>query len=134
MYWVEVYPRATLAHAAGGGAGRRRPGMREQLFERVPSVIMTSATLAIGGEASFDFFKSRVGLTQAAAQALGSPFDYQRQATLVLLRGVPDPSSEKAAVRAPRAGIDTPLRARAAMATLSCCSPITRCCARPPPN
>ncbi len=47
-------------------------------------------------QSSFDFFKSRVGLTQAVGQSLGSPFDYQRQATIVLLRGMPDPSTEKA--------------------------------------
>ena len=83
----------TLLAAAPVDVG---PALREQLFERVPSVIMTSATLAVGGQASFDFFKSRIGLTQAGAQALGSPFDYQRQATLILLRGVPDPTSDKA--------------------------------------
>ena len=77
------------------------PALREELFEKVPTVIMTSATLSVGGSGSskpsFDFFKSRVGLTQSATLALGSPFDYPRQATLVLLEGMPDPTASKAA-------------------------------------
>jgi ATP-dependent DNA helicase DinG len=96
VYWVEATRgrrSRTLLAAAPVDVG---PALREQLFERVPSVIMTSATLAIGAQASFDFFKSRVGLTQSAAQALGRPFDYERQATIVLLRGMPDPTNEKA--------------------------------------
>ena len=55
---------------------------------------MTSATLATAGK--FDFFQSRVGLLQAASLSLGSPFNYQEQAELILLEGMPDPSSEAA--------------------------------------
>jgi ATP-dependent DNA helicase DinG len=77
------------------------PALREELFEKIPTVIMTSATLSVGGSGgskpSFDFFKSRVGLTQADTLALGSPFDYPKQATLVLLEGMPDPTTQKAA-------------------------------------
>ena len=45
------------------------PALREELFGKVPSVIMTSATLTVGRQGSFDFFKSRTGLTQATAPA-----------------------------------------------------------------
>jgi ATP-dependent DNA helicase DinG len=51
---------------------------------------MTSATLATGS-GSFDFFKSRIGLTQSKALCLGSPFNYQEQAELILPEGIPDP-------------------------------------------
>lgn len=37
---------------------------------------------------AFAFFRSRVGLSDARARALGSPFDYRRQMTLVLARGL----------------------------------------------
>ena len=69
------------------------PILRQHLFEQVSTVVMTSATLSTGG-GKFDFFKSRVGLTQADALALGSPFDYRRQAQIVLLDGMPDPSDK----------------------------------------
>ncbi|HEX5444922.1 MAG TPA: helicase C-terminal domain-containing protein, partial [Pirellulales bacterium] len=97
VYWIDVVggkrPRLSLS-AAPIDVG---PVLREHLFDRVPSVIMTSATLAAGRSHSFDFFKTRVGLTQADSRAMGSPFDYRQQATLVLLPDMPDPTQEKAA-------------------------------------
>ncbi len=68
------------------------PALRAELFGKVPSVIMTSATLTVGRQGSFDFFKSRVGLTQATARRWGSPFDYARQVDLILVDGMPDPA------------------------------------------
>ncbi|HXT60092.1 MAG TPA: helicase C-terminal domain-containing protein [Pirellulales bacterium] len=95
VYWIDAVqgrrPRTTLA-AAPIDVG---PVLREQLFGRVPSVIMTSATLAVGAAGSFDFFKSRVGLTQVETLAVGSPFNYREQAQLVLVEGMPDPASQK---------------------------------------
>ena len=93
VYWVDV---------SGGRRGQRvglaatpidvGPILRDQLFAKVPSVIMTSATLATAGQ--FDFFKSRVGLLQSQSLCLGSPFDYHRQAELILLDGMPDPAGK----------------------------------------
>jgi ATP-dependent DNA helicase DinG len=93
VYWIERtksrrgYQRFILC-AAPIDIG---PALREHLFDVVPSVIMTSATLAVGRPASFDHFKARVGLTQAEQLRLGSPFDYQNQADLILVEGMPDP-------------------------------------------
>lgn len=97
VYWVDAAvrrgrERLTLA-AAPVDVG---PALREHLFNQIPTVVMTSATLATGGE-SFDFFKSRVGLTQTETLCLGSPFNYREQAQLILLDGMPDPSSDTAA-------------------------------------
>jgi len=98
VYWLESYegrrgsPRMTLS-AAPVDIGA---AMREQLFDKVPSVIMTSATLSIGRHSTgggFEFFKSRVGLTQCDAVQVGSPFNYREQAELVTLRDMPDPTS-----------------------------------------
>ncbi len=61
------------------------------LFEAVDSVIMTSATLATGGD-DFSYFQSQVGITRCATLCLGSPFDYRRQARLVLVGDMPDPT------------------------------------------
>ena len=95
VYWVEAArtrrgQRISLA-ATPIDIG---PILREHLFNKVPTVIMTSATLATAGK--FDFFQSRVGLLQTASLSLGSPFNYQEQAELILLEGMPDPSSEAA--------------------------------------
>ncbi|MEN6406811.1 MAG: helicase C-terminal domain-containing protein, partial [Thermoguttaceae bacterium] len=99
VYWIEasrgrVRPKVKLA-AAPIDVG---PLLREHLFDRVPTVVMTSATLATGrgrdGHPTFEFFQSRIGLSQAETLALGSPFDYRRQAEIVLLDGMPDPTAD----------------------------------------
>lgn len=105
VYWVE---------RGFSRRGRRRielaaapiavgPILREWLFDKTPTVVLTSATLSIGQKASFDFFKSRIGLTQSDSLRLGSPFDYRRQAELILLDGMPDPADRE---RYDRAAID----------------------------
>lgn len=96
VYWIDAprsrqaRPRITL-WAAPVDVG---PALREQLFQRVPTVVMTSATLAIGKPPTFDFYKSRVGITQATTKQLGSPFDYQEQVELILPQGIPDPREQ----------------------------------------
>ena len=100
VYWVEQTGRRrqnTILAASPIDVG---PLLREELFAKVPSVIMTSATLSVGSSRSgdaapFDFFKSRIGLTQANDIALGSPFDFREQAELVLLKNMPDPTRQK---------------------------------------
>jgi ATP-dependent DNA helicase DinG len=91
VYWAESvmsrrFRRVTLS-AAPIDVG---PILREHLFQKTKSVIMTSATLATAGK--FDFFKSRVGLTQTQSLVLGSPFDYAKQAQIVLPKDMPDPT------------------------------------------
>ena len=99
VYWLDVSARAnrrsrvTLA-AAPIDVG---PALRAQLFGKIPTVIMTSATLATGKPPSFTFFCSRVGLTQAVEQQLGSPFDFRSQAQLILVEGMPEPTAERQA-------------------------------------
>jgi ATP-dependent DNA helicase DinG len=97
VYWVESSwnrrgtPRLTLA-AAPIDVG---PALREQLFQRTKTVILTSATLSTGKRPSFEFFQQRIGLTQCDALRLDSPFDYREQAELVTFRGMPDPGGER---------------------------------------
>jgi len=93
VYWVESTKgrhrkRINLA-AAPIDVG---PTLREHLFQKVSTVIMTSATLAAAGK--FDFFQSRIGLTETKTLLLGSPFDYQKQAQLILPANMPDPADD----------------------------------------
>ncbi len=64
--------------------------LRERLYADCPAVIMTSATLAPGGD--FEFARTRLGLPEAEALRLPSPFDYQRQAMLYLPDDLPEPA------------------------------------------
>jgi len=71
------------------------PALRDQLFEATRSVVLTSATLATGKENGFDFFKAQTGLTQCETLQAGSPFNYQEQAKVILVKGMPDPSAQR---------------------------------------
>lgn len=96
VHWVDrSYGRSRLRVTLAAAPIDVGGVLREHLFTQIPTVIMTSATLATGGETkpSFEFFQSRIGLTQTETLWLGSPFDYRRQAQVVLLDGMPDPSS-----------------------------------------
>jgi ATP-dependent DNA helicase DinG len=76
------------------------PVLRESLFDRVKTVVMTSATLAAGGE--FDFLESRVGLSLpptpvTVREILPSPFNYPEQCLFGIPNDVPDPREDEAA-------------------------------------
>ena len=97
VYWVErSFYRRRLRMKLAASPVDVGPALREALYDKVPSVILTSATLATSGQ-SFDFFKSRIGLTQAETLCQGSPFDYREQAELILVDGMPDPASQSQA-------------------------------------
>lgn len=96
VYWVE----------RTGRRGRQRiqlsaapinvgPLLQKTLYSQIDTVVMTSATLATSG-GSFQYFQSRTGLTEAQTLCLGSPFDYARQAQLIVLEGMPDPGADPA--------------------------------------
>lgn len=117
VYWMESrtsrrgQPRVSLG-AAPLDIG---PALRDQLFDMVSTVVLTSATLAVGsqkvaphrvdatrlaspsakGDTRFEFFQSRIGLTQCETIQLGSPFNYAEQARLVTYADMPDPTSDR---------------------------------------
>ena len=68
------------------------PILRRRLFESGRTVVLTSATLTVAG--SFAHARDRLGLTTSVEQALGSPYDYRRQALLYLPPVMPDPGSD----------------------------------------
>lgn len=151
VYWLNQTPV--------GRAGRRitpkielcaapidvGPRMRELLFNKISSAVMTSATLStvrnvrssrsrsssvpglgdsstiepatsvtsvteliheqnsndsplqsLDANADFTWFRQRIGLTRANQRLLGSPFDYRKQARLILGVSMPDPTANPA--------------------------------------
>ncbi len=64
------------------------------LFQHKDSVVLTSATLSTEG--SFEYFKSRVGVGSDCQDLLvGSPFDYQKAALLLIPEDMPPPNSDR---------------------------------------
>jgi len=62
--------------------------LREKLFEQFDTVILTSATLTVGGR--FDYIRQRLGIDHAKERTLPPEFDYPKQAMLYLPRKMPD--------------------------------------------
>ena len=61
----------------------------DQLFQRFPTVVLTSATLTVQG--SFEHIRRRLGLADARELVVPSHFRYQDQALLYLPPEMPDP-------------------------------------------
>jgi ATP-dependent DNA helicase DinG len=62
--------------------------LKERLFGPFETVVLTSATLAIGDR--FDFIKQRLGIEFAASRKLSSEFDFRTQAVLYIPQQMPD--------------------------------------------
>jgi ATP-dependent DNA helicase DinG len=65
------------------------PVLREALWLKLETAVLTSATLAVGG--SFDYVRSRLGVDHAREAVLPSHFDYQNQALFYVPPDLPDP-------------------------------------------
>jgi ATP-dependent DNA helicase DinG len=75
------------------------PVLKEALFDRVETVVLTSATLAAGGE--FTFLEDRLGLALppsrvAVREVLPSPFDFPSQCLFGIPTDFPEPRGEEA--------------------------------------
>jgi len=116
VWWVESHrsrrghERLMLSSAPVDVGGM----LKRELFGRVGTVVLTSATLAVGGRgrpdpdqpvedgdaasaaADYAFLRRRLGVAEARSQRLGSPFDYPRQAELILVDRLPDPTARDA--------------------------------------
>ncbi len=62
--------------------------LRERLFDQFDTVVLTSATLAVGGR--FDYLKQRLGIQPANEKVLPQEFDFREQALLYIPPTMPD--------------------------------------------
>jgi ATP-dependent DNA helicase DinG len=74
------------------------PILRECLWSKLESSVLTSATLAVGG--GFDYIRGRLGVEHARDLVLPSHFDYQKQAMLYVPPDLPDPRTPHFAAKA----------------------------------
>jgi len=63
--------------------------LRECLWSKLETAVLTSATLAVGG--GFDYIRQRLGLDHAREAVIPSHFDYESQAILYVPPELPDP-------------------------------------------
>jgi ATP-dependent DNA helicase DinG len=88
VYYFEGRGRGMFLRASPVDVSRI---VREALFDRFRTVVLTSATLAVDG--SFDYIKGRLGISSDDDLCVPSEFDYRRQALLYLPRRMPPPKS-----------------------------------------
>jgi len=62
--------------------------LRQRLFEQFDTVVLTSATLTVGGR--FEFIRQRLGIDHVKERTLPPEFDYPHQALLYLPIKIPD--------------------------------------------
>ena len=87
IYWLEADWRGVTLRSAPLDVGEL---LRQTLFATCDCVIMTSATLQVGG--SFDYVLERLGLERdTSCLAVASPFDFRRQALLCVAGDLPPP-------------------------------------------
>lgn len=89
VYWVERRGRNLTLQATPVNVSSI---LREKVFSTVPTVVLTSATLAVGG--TFDYLKARLGLDGARELIVPSHYDYARQALLYVPAHLPDVRNE----------------------------------------
>src|SRR5207244_5283330 len=85
MYWYERRNKGVFLTATPIDVSQI---LRERLFEQLDTVILTSATLTVGGR--FDYIRQRLGIDHAKDRALPPEFDFPNQALLYLPRQMPD--------------------------------------------
>jgi ATP-dependent DNA helicase DinG len=107
VYYVESRGRGLFLRASPIDVSRVA---KEALFDRMRTVVLTSATLAVDG--SFEYVKSRLGVRDATELRVESEFDYARQALLYLPRRVPPPKSPAFSAAAAREVIEILKRSR----------------------
>ena len=103
VYWVERSGKAQRTLTLNAAPIDVAAYLRARLFESDTSVIMTSATLAVGervqgpkskgqGQRSpLLYFARKVGAESAELLQVGSPFDYEKQMKLFVVAKMPDP-------------------------------------------
>lgn len=90
VYWLEKRGKGMFLRASPVDVSEL---LREKLFDKVESCILTSATMSSSG--SFNFVRERLGLDTAKTSSFTAPtsFDYESQAILYLPKAMPDPRS-----------------------------------------
>jgi ATP-dependent DNA helicase DinG len=72
--------------------------LRECLWSKLETAVLTSATLAVGG--GFEYIRQRLGLDHARELVVPSHFDYESQAILYVPPNLPDPRTPQFAAEA----------------------------------
>ena len=88
VYWLDIFSKSIQLNMTPFSIAESFDKFKA---ENKMSWIYTSATLAVNE--SFNFFQSMMGLNQAKAKKLDSPFDFKNNACLYVPNNMPEPNS-----------------------------------------
>ncbi len=90
VYWVERTGKVGQLLTLNAAPIDIAPALRQMLFREGCTCVMTSATLGVGRK-DLAYFRNRVGAEEAEPLQLGSPFNFNQQMKLFVVRKMPDP-------------------------------------------
>jgi ATP-dependent DNA helicase DinG len=90
VYWVERTGKVGQLLTLNAAPIDIAPALRQILFREGRTCIMTSATLGVGRK-DLAYFRTRVGADEAEPLQLGSPFNFNQQMKMFVVRKMPDP-------------------------------------------
>lgn len=90
VYWVEQTGKRERYHSVNAVPVDLAALLSQLFFREGTPCVLTSATLSVGSP-TLDYFRERVGGHDVRACQIGSPFDYEKQMKLFLVRKMPDP-------------------------------------------
>lgn len=91
LEWYEKRKRGIAFHASPLDVAEY---MNEQLYSKVKSIVLTSATLSVNG--TFDYIRSRLGIHQDALETIcPSHFDFREQVLLYIPDDLPLPNNSE---------------------------------------
>jgi ATP-dependent DNA helicase DinG len=90
VYWVERTGKIGQLLTLNAAPIDMAPALRQILFRDGCTCIMTSATLGVGRK-DLAYFRNRVGADEAEPLQLGSPFNFNQQMKMFVVRKMPDP-------------------------------------------
>jgi DNA polymerase-3 subunit epsilon/ATP-dependent DNA helicase DinG len=89
IYWVEGNQQSN--HVLCTAPLHVGEILKQKLFDKKKSIVLTSATLAVAG--SFGPLRERLGVEEMEELLLGSPFNYPKAALILLPQDMPEPNS-----------------------------------------
>ncbi|PYK79054.1 MAG: ATP-dependent helicase [Verrucomicrobia bacterium] len=93
VYWVERTGKIGQLLTLNAAPIDIAPALRQILFRDGCTCIMTSATLGVGRK-DLAYFRKRVGAEEAVPLQLGSPFNFNEQMKMFVVRKMPDPRED----------------------------------------
>ena len=93
VYWAERTGKVGQLLTLNAAPIDIAPALRQILFRDGCTCIMTSATLGVGRK-DLAYFRTRVGAEEAEPLQLGSPFNFNQQMKLFVVRKMPDPRED----------------------------------------